>query len=89
MAAMYAIYHGPEGLKNIAKRVNGLASTFAKVVEDAGLKLKVPEGHFFDTVSFKINNSKEFEEFFFSNKVNIRSVDKETVIFSFDETHSL
>lgn len=89
MAAMYAIYHGPEGLKNIARRVNGLANTFAKVVEDAGLKLRVSEGNFFDTVSFKVGNAKEIEEFFFDNRINIRSVDKDTVVFSFDETHTL
>lgn len=89
MAAMYAIYHGPEGLKNIARRVNGLANTFAKVVEDAGLKLRVPEGNFFDTVSIKVGNAKEIEEFFFDNRINIRSVNKDTVVFSFDETHTL
>jgi glycine cleavage system pyridoxal-binding protein P len=33
MAAMYALYHGPEGLTNIANRVNGLAKTFGKYVE--------------------------------------------------------
>jgi glycine dehydrogenase len=89
MAAMYAIYHGPEGLKAIARRVNGLAVTFGKVVEDAGLKLKVAEGNFFDTVTFKVNNAKELEEFFFTNRVNVRTLDKETVVFSFDETHTV
>ena len=33
MAAMYAVYHGPEGLKQIAERVHGLASAFASGVQ--------------------------------------------------------
>ncbi|HXC35866.1 MAG TPA: aminomethyl-transferring glycine dehydrogenase, partial [Candidatus Acidoferrales bacterium] len=49
MAALYAVYHGPEGLKNIAKRVSHLAQILA-----AGLKKlghPVVNGVFFDTIS--------------------------------------
>ena len=36
MAAMYAVYHGPEGLKNIAKRVSLLAHTLSNELDRNG-----------------------------------------------------
>jgi glycine dehydrogenase len=57
MAGMYAVYHGPDGLAAIARRVNGLATTFARVVESAGFKLQVDPGDFFDTVSINTNGN--------------------------------
>lgn len=48
MASMYAVYHGPEGLKRIARRVNRLATTFATGLEKNGVKLETK--NFFDTV---------------------------------------
>lgn len=51
MASMYAVYHGPEGLTRIARRVHGLASAFAGGLHKAGHK--VMHGAFFDTVRFR------------------------------------
>ena len=48
IASSYACYHGPEGLKNIAERVHGLAALVAKVAEKAGLKIRHTQ--FFDTL---------------------------------------
>ncbi|MDX9730632.1 MAG: aminomethyl-transferring glycine dehydrogenase [Bdellovibrionales bacterium] len=48
MASMYAVYHGPEGLKRIAARVNRLASAFASGLEAGGVKIESKA--FFDTV---------------------------------------
>ena len=48
VASMYAVYHGPRGLKSIAERVHALAATLAHGLE--GLGLKVRHGRFFDTV---------------------------------------
>jgi glycine cleavage system P protein (glycine dehydrogenase) len=47
-AAMYAIYHGPEGLKRIARRVHLAAATLAKALE--GIGCKVAARTFFDTL---------------------------------------
>ncbi len=52
MAAAYACYHGPEGLKAIARRTNALARTFA-----AGLELlgrRVSSANYFDTVTIDV-----------------------------------
>ena len=49
---MYAIYHGPEGLKNIAKRVNQSAHITARIFEHYGFSLLKNEkdaSSFFDT----------------------------------------
>ncbi|MEZ2445220.1 aminomethyl-transferring glycine dehydrogenase [Chitinophaga sp. RCC_12] len=48
MAAMYAVYHGPEGLKNIATRISLLANTLAGKLKAKGLKLA--SDSFFDTI---------------------------------------
>ncbi len=51
MAAMYAVYHGPEGLKNIARRIALLTQTVAEAIEERGFEL-VSE-NFFDTITVK------------------------------------
>ena len=48
MAAMYAVYHGPEGLKHIASRLRALASTLAHGLRRAGHEIL--HGRFFDTL---------------------------------------
>ena len=51
LAGMYAVYHGPEGVKRIAQRIHALASAFADVVAAGKTgNLKVVHSDFFDTV---------------------------------------
>eukprot|EP00887_Chlorella_sp_A99_P006129 scaffold22.g6129.t1 len=52
IAAMYAVYHGPEGLKAIATRVNGLVSVLAEGARRLGLG--VGAAPFFDTVRIEV-----------------------------------
>lgn len=52
MASMYAVYHGPEGLKNISLNVHSLASRFASGLKSLGLKLI--SDSFFDTVQVQL-----------------------------------
>lgn len=60
MAAMYAVYHGPEGLKNIAERVHLLASTLADSLQKKGV---VQENeYFFDTLKIKTENPAAVKE---------------------------
>jgi glycine cleavage system P protein (glycine dehydrogenase) len=47
MASMYAVYHGPEGLKRIARRVHALAAAFAVTLGEP------QDGPFFDTLHFR------------------------------------
>lgn len=48
MSAMYAVYHGPEGIKSIANRVHDLTVTLARGLEKAGNV--VDNEYFFDTI---------------------------------------
>lgn len=50
MAGMYAVYHGPEGLKKIAKKIHGLAILLGKALSEIGYKQL--NSHFFDVVRF-------------------------------------
>ncbi len=50
LAGMYAVYHGPKGVKRIANRIHALAAAFAGSLKDAD-GLKVVHDVFFDTVA--------------------------------------
>ncbi len=51
MAGMYAVYHGPEGLRAIAGRVHGLTDTLARGLKALGLS--VGDAAFFDTLTVR------------------------------------
>lgn len=78
MAAMYGVYHGPEGLKTIAQRVNGLAATFVAGLKKLGT-VDVQGLPFFDTVKIKCTDASALAEEAYKNKMNLRIVDKNTV----------
>lgn len=90
MAAMYGIYHGPEGLKNIAMRTSGIAVMFASSL--ASLGYSVPNtGMYFDTVKVTFNSQAEADELGSSlnaMKINARRLSDTEITFAFDETHT-
>ncbi|KAL0330434.1 UNVERIFIED_CONTAM: Glycine dehydrogenase (decarboxylating), mitochondrial [Sesamum radiatum] len=88
MAAMYAVYHGPEGLKTIAQRVHGLAGTFAAGLKKLGT-VEVQDLPFFDTVKVKCADAKAIADAAYKSEINLRIVDKNTITVSFDETTTL
>lgn len=85
MSAMYAVYHGPKGLKNIATKVHNSTLLLAKGIEEAGCTLD--HQLFFDTL--KINpkltqdNIKQRAE---EKKINLRYYNDGSVGISLDET---
>lgn len=80
MAAMYAVYHGPEGLKTIAERVHGLAATFAYGLKKLGTV--DPQGiPFFDTVKIKCSDSKAIANAAYKKEMNLRILDSNAVSF--------
>ncbi|KAG2453334.1 hypothetical protein HYH02_001558 [Chlamydomonas schloesseri] len=89
MAALYAVYHGPEGLKTIAHRVNGLASVFAAGA--AKLGHTVPSAPFFDTVSVTVKDgdADKYVALALNEKINIRKLNNNTISLAFDETSSV
>jgi len=78
MAAMYAVYHGPEGLKTIAQRVHGLAGTFAAGLKKLGMA-EVQGLPFFDTVKVKCADAKAVADQAHKHEMNLRVVDQNTV----------
>ena len=84
MAAAYAIYHGPKGLKHIAERTSIFANSFASEVKK---KYKIVSDHFFDTVCIitgsDTNNILEKAN---AHKINLRKVSDDKISLAFDET---
>ncbi len=81
MAAAYAVYHGPEGIRTIAERVQRLTGILHKALTDEGLK---PQASFFDTLSFQ-NTDADLRERAEARGINLR-YDGELVGVSLDET---
>ena len=81
MSGMYAVYHGPEGLKKIAERVNYLSAKLAKSLEKAGYE--IIHGYFFDTIRFKADGWKDKAK---NLELNLRDHGDGTVGISLDET---
>jgi len=84
MAAMYAVYHGPDGLKNIAKRVALLTQTLAGALEERGYELISKS--FFDTVVVKTESVQFFKEKAERQQLNFRYFDDQHIGISIDET---
>jgi glycine dehydrogenase len=84
MAAMYAVFHGPEGLKNIAKRITLLAKTLASELE--GLGYHILSHQFFDTVAFEAANIQAIKDASEAARINFRYVGENIVSVSLDET---
>lgn len=87
IASMYAVYHGPEGLKTIAKRVHRLTVILAAGLRQGGVE--VATTHFFDTITLKVpGRAAEIAGQARQNQINLREVDADTLGISFDETTS-
>ena len=54
MASMYAVYHGPEGLRRIARRVRGWTSVLAAALSELGLSRAGGDSDFFDTLKVAV-----------------------------------
>ena len=84
MASMYAVFHGPEGIKAIAQSVHKKAVMMAKGLESLGYK--VSPGQFFDTITVEVGHlqglilrAAEAEE------VNLRKIGSDRIGMSLDE----
>ena len=85
MASMYAVYHGPQGLKTIALRVNRVASIFAAGACKLGYTLA--NETFFDTVTIVSGaNTTALHQAASAVHVNLRHIDATHVGVSVDET---
>ncbi|KAF7584112.1 glycine dehydrogenase [Clavispora lusitaniae] len=87
MSAMYAVYHGPEGLKKIANRVYGLTAHLAQQISQTNHT--VANSSFFDTLTVELSGvsaDEILQEAFQKYNINLFRVDDKTISVSLDET---
>ena len=88
MAAFYAMWHGPEGVGRIARRVHRLTSVLASGLEAGGLQLL--HESWFDTIAVRTpGRAGEFCAAARARHINLRLIDDDTVGISLDETTTL
>ncbi|QGZ62726.1 aminomethyl-transferring glycine dehydrogenase [Paraburkholderia acidisoli] len=85
MASMYAVYHGPQGLKRIALRVNRVAAILAAGAQQLGYTLA--NATFFDTLTFDTGaRTQALHDAALARGMNLRHVSDTQVGVTVDET---
>src|SRR5438309_1200025 len=86
IASMYAVYHGPRGLRAIAERIDRLTSKLAFGLKNLGFK--IAHENFFDTVRVEVESSATILEHAKKAGCNLREIGPRAIGVSFDETTS-
>ncbi|AXA90447.1 aminomethyl-transferring glycine dehydrogenase [Massilia sp. YMA4] len=84
IASMYAVYHGPQGLKNIAQRVHRYTGVLASYLRTLGYSLTSES--YFDTLTIRTDNADALHAAAVANGINLRKIDARHVGVSLDET---
>ncbi|MFJ2990606.1 aminomethyl-transferring glycine dehydrogenase [Collimonas sp. NPDC087041] len=85
IASMYAVYHGPQGLKTIAQRVHRLTAILAEGIRR--LHHTVPTAAFFDTITVHTGgHTQDIHAAARGQQVNLRLIDDGSIGISLDET---
>ncbi len=85
MAAMYAVYHGPEGLKNIATRVSELTQSLTQALTELGFSTVY--NTYFDTITVQAN-AATIQPIAEAAGINLRYTNANQISISIDETSS-
>ena len=86
MASMYAVYHGPSGLKKIALKVHRQTSIIALALKKLGFE--IVNQHWFDTLTVKTSDAPKIHKAAEASECNLRFIDDQHVGISIDETTS-
>lgn len=84
MASMYAVYHGPAGLKQIAQRTHRLTGTLAAGLKTMGVA--IANASFFDTLTINVADAAAVHTAAVNAGYNLRAISATQVGVSFDET---
>ena len=84
MAAMYAVYHGPDGLKRIAMRVAGFTRALATTLQKGGYALAAT--HQFDTIVIDTDKLTAIQKKAASHRLNFRYLNDRQIGITLDET---
>ncbi len=88
-AAMYAVYHGPEGLTAIARRVHRLTALLAEALRR--LRCAVTHAEFFDTLSVEVDKARRARvlKAAKARRINLRDLGPTRIGIALDETTSM
>src|SRR5438045_3532356 len=86
IASMFAVYHGPEGLRRIARRTHFFAKLLAAGLDHLGFE--IPRQPFFDTVQVGLGavRASEIVEIAERHGINLHACDDHTICVALDET---
>ncbi len=84
IASMYAVYHGPDGLKRIATRIHQLTAALAEGLKAQGYELGSEP--FFDTLRVTVPDAGVILERAIAHQINLRLINPTTIGISLDET---
>ena len=89
MAGMYAVYHGPKGIKHIAKRIHNKTNALSSAIKDLGYNQKNTQ--YFDTilVDLKEISSKTINKIALEAQINFLYIDEHTISISLNETTTI
>ena len=84
MAGMFAVYHGPDGIKYITRQIHSLTN----ILNNALLKLGLKQTNnvFFDTLKIKVTNVEKVKRIAEEKEVNFLYINKKTIGISINET---
>ncbi|HEX9155530.1 MAG TPA: aminomethyl-transferring glycine dehydrogenase, partial [Nitrospira sp.] len=85
MASMYAVYHGPEGLRKIAERVHGFAAILAMGLRQLGFEVVSEE--FFDTLRVRVTKAQSEQILMRADElgINLRRYEDDSLGITLDE----
>lgn len=84
MASMYAVYHGPNGIRSIAQHIHDLAYTLSVALKGSGYTIK--DQLFFDTIEVTVKDAKSLMRLAKEKKMNFRFINENSITISIDET---
>jgi glycine dehydrogenase len=87
MASMYAVYHGPDGLREIADHVHAIAATTASSLSAAGIEIASKD--FFDTIQVKGVTCESIRKVAEGKELNFNYSSDDELTISFGEPHSM
>ena len=87
MAAMYGVFHGPEGLKRIAERIHLLTISLDNELQNSGYEIQ--HKNYFDTIVLKVNEATTIRSKAEAAEINFRYYENNLIGISIDETTNI
>ena len=85
ISGFYAIYHGPEGIRQIAGRIHRYMAIFSSWLKSKGYQVKTT--NYFDTITLLVpGRARRLAAHAREQQINLRIIDKDQLGISFDET---